>query len=368
MSPPKAFLGAISRLARQGLPAAMRSFLWVLIVTTLVWVYADLEFTTEQDFRATLRLTTGTAENLTLVPTDEAGRNIDVTFKLKGNRTQLDTFQRWLSEHNGVLPYDVSRYEPGRSPRIENLRDALERTVHLPKRGLTFVWGDPGSFSFRLDRRIKIASIPVEFQFTGVTLASPPMVSPPKVAIYVGETAWKEIEAALPEAGRKLKTRQVDLKNLPADKPVMAEIIPSITVKPDEPPIPVEPEIETVRVEFQVQHALGTATFDVVPRVLTPATWTDDNTLAEYRLVRKPNEPWTRKITVQGAKTDVESLKAEDIDAYVVLRDDDKKPLESWLTREVIVRFPPKLKVELAPGEKPTVSFKLEKRTAPVPP
>ena len=366
MSKRRGRVGETAKFSRPWILGLVRNFLWVVFVTVLVWIYADMEFTTDQDFRVTLRLTTGSAEGLMLLPMTEAGRNIELTFKLQGNRSQLDSFQRWLNDQKFVLTYDVSRKEP--KPHVENVREALDQSVDFSKRGLTFVWADPTTFSYRLDRRLTIPGIPVEFQYTGVTLAGPPEIAPAKVSIHVGETAWKEIEAAVPEAARKLKTRQVDLKGLPADKPITAEIVPSITIKPDEPPVPVQPEVDSVKVTVQVQHALGTANFTIVPRILAPATWADDNTWAEYKLLRKPDETWTKKIAVQGAKTDVESLKVEDIDAYVVLRDDDKKPLESWLTREVIVRFPPKLKVELAPGEKPTVSFKIEKRTAPVPP
>lgn len=354
--------------SRRWFLAGLRNLVWIVVVTTLVWVYADMEFTTEQDFRVTIRLTTGGAESLSLVPVGDGGQNIDVNFKLQGNRGQLDAFARWLNDRSGTMMFDVSHYSPSKTPTTETVSTVLDRLVNLSKRGLTYLWSDPATISFRLDRRIRVPNVPVKFEYTGVTLASEPVVKPAKVAIYVGETAWSQIEAALPEASRKLKTRQVDLKNAPTDKPITAEIIPSITIKPDEPPIPVEPEVDTVKVEVQVQHALGTKTFNVTPRILTPPTWSDDSTWSEYKLTRKPNESWTKEITVQGAKTDVESLKPEDVEAYVVLREDDKKPVESWLTREVVIRFPPKLKVELAPTEKPVVSFKLEKRTPAVPP
>lgn len=365
MSKRKPYIPRTPRFSRGWFLGGARNLLWVLLVTALVWVYADMEFTTEQDYRLTVRLTTGSAENLTFVSSDDAGLNIDMTFKLQGNRSQLDTFRRWLNDRNGVLAYDVSRYQPGKEAITDSAGSVLDRIVNFPKQGLTLLWANPATISFHLDWRIRVPNIPVEFQYTGVTLAGPPVIEPAKVAIYVSETAWKEIEAALPEPARKLKTRQVDLKNLPTDKPITAEIIPSITVRPDEPPVPVTPSVDSVTVKVQVQQVIGTKTFNVTPRIGTPSTWLDDNTWAEYKFVLKPSETWTREIKVQGAKTDVESLKNEDIDAYIMLQDGDKKWLDSWLSRAIVVRFPPELKVELAPGEKPIVSFKLEKRTGP---
>ena len=48
-----------------------------------------------------------------------------------------------------------------------------------------------------------------------------------------------------------------------------------------------------------------------------------------------------------------------DVQAYLVLTDDDKKPV-SWWSRQVEVRLPQKLNLSLL-GAPPTVTFKLEK-------
>ncbi|GAF98290.1 unnamed protein product, partial [marine sediment metagenome] len=47
----------------------------------------------------------------------------------------------------------------------------------------------------------------------------------------------------------------------------------------------------------------------------------------------------------------------------VVLTDTDKEPVSSWLEREVQIRLPRGLQIELT-GQRPRVSFKLEKRPA----
>ena len=53
--------------------------------------------------------------------------------------------------------------------------------------------------------------------------------------------------------------------------------------------------------------------------------------------------------------------------AFVVLTEDDKKPVESWLIRQIEVRLPRRLSLSLV-GTNPSVSFKLEKAPAATPP
>ncbi|MFB3891528.1 MAG: hypothetical protein ACE15C_05835 [Phycisphaerae bacterium] len=343
-----------------------RNFAWVCLVTVLIWVYADLEKTETRDFTIRISLTTGSAGNL-----DLPGANLrDLRVAVRGANTSIEDFQRWLQAHGGTLQYDVSRdYKPGPSVIVAPAWTVVSHAADLTAKGLSIASVEPATISFRLDRVIEVPDVPVEFQYTGATQVTA-VVDPPKVNIRVAESAWEKVKAALPEAQRVLKTRQVDLANADTSKPIIAEIVPSIVIKPndpDEPPVKVQPSRDTVSVTVQVKLAVATRTFTIVPRLEMPPAWADDDTWLQYKLVRKPNESWTKEITVTGPKTDVDSLKSEDIDAYVVLRDDDKKPTETFPPREVIVRFPAGLKVSLS--EKPTVSFKLEKRTpaAPLP-
>jgi hypothetical protein len=49
------------------------------------------------------------------------------------------------------------------------------------------------------------------------------------------------------------------------------------------------------------------------------------------------------------------------VQAFVELSEDDKQPVESWLERQVQIRFPPDTQLQLA-GEAPMLQFKMVKR------
>lgn len=350
------------------LMAGARNLLWVALITVLIWVYADMESTSEQEFHATLRLTTGKSQNLMLLGGNGAPSDIPLTFSLRGTHNGLQAFQDWLRDRGSVLTYDVSDYTPSKTPISERAATVLSRVADLTKRGLTLASAEPAAVGFRLDKRIRRDNIPVDFKPIGGKLAGLATIKPSRVSISLSESAWSEIEK-LPEDQRKLWAKPVDLKTLPLDKPFMVEVIPSIVVQADKPPIHVDPDPDSVQVEVQVQEMVQTRLFKITPRILLPVNWTEDETWSEYRLVRSPTDKtWTREITVRGPKADIDGLKPEDIDAYVMLGEDDKKPVASFPPREVTVRFPPNVNVEIV-GEKPTVSFKLEKRNAsPTPP
>ena len=98
-------------------------------------------------------------------------------------------------------------------------------------------------------------------------------------------------------------------------------------------------------------------TLTVSVLALIPPAWTSDGTWEKYRLVGKTPMEWRKEITVSGSKKDLGKLKAADIDAYIVLREEDKKG-SSWWTGDVTVRLPAgQLKLV---GEAPKVQYRLE--------
>ena len=92
-------------------------------------------------------------------------------------------------------------------------------------------------------------------------------------------------------------------------------------------------------------------------------SWLEDGTWRQYVLKRQNPAEWRAKIQVSGTRKDLDQLKGGAVQAYNLLTDDDKKPIESWLTRQVVVHLPRELNLSLL-GTRPSVSFKLEKAPA----
>ena len=77
------------RFSRRRVFRATKSFLWVLCITVLIWVYADLEKTEKEEFhgRLVLRLSPG-GELAFLGGTDMDRQDLEVTFVASGINTQ----------------------------------------------------------------------------------------------------------------------------------------------------------------------------------------------------------------------------------------------------------------------------------------
>jgi len=348
-----------SRFSRQWWLGGLRNFLFVAIVSLLIWVYADMDVTEDKDFRATILLTLNDARDLVLLTENRT----EAVFELRGTRSVLGLFQRELDEAGSQIPYDVS---VGYGPGVKTVRteDILNRALGLSRRGLSLLSASPTQISFTLDQRVRRAA-KVELDATGAKLVGEPKIEPDTISVRLAKSDLDAMN--LPEGEPiRLKTRRLDLRTVPAGRPYTTELD---VLPPPNTRHPVILDVKTVKATLQIDQRTDQKTLRVAVQVLFPYTWTEDDTWQEYLLVKKDPLEWQPQITVQGAKTDVESLKPEDVDAHVTLSEADKTPVGSWLPGHVTVNFPPGKDLQLL-GPPPTVNFKLEKRPAspPAPP
>ncbi len=334
-----------SRFSRRWWAGCARTALLVTIVTVLIWVYADLEFTDTQQLRATILLTADSNQDLVIL----SRRDIEVTFTLRGNRGALDIFQQKLSAGGAVISFDVAgnhgdgRHALGTAEILRNAAGAFEA-------GLIVVDAAPAIVDVHLDKRVR-KEVPVEFVYSNASLVEAPKLT---MAVSVAASRWQEILATQPTP--MLRTVNVDLAGKPGGEriEIEAQIVPFIG------DVRVEPAGTTVLVPIEISQPTATRTLPVTVRVLAPPDWTD--VWREYDLVRKDPLEWRPKITVSGAKKDLEQLGPESIHAYVELTETDKDPV-SWLERNVQLQFLKGLQLQLV-GEPPKVHFKLQERAA----
>ncbi len=351
---PSTFSSIDQRFSARWWIRGARNVFWVALVTALIWIYADMEFTETMDMPPAV-VTLAVAPSSKKVLLSKADCEVNLT--LSGKRSDLEEFRRKLQEHPVIGPYDVSNFSF--KEKAVKVSDIINR-MGGQEAGLTVVSSSPSSIALELDDQATRPDVDVVFQPTGGTAASY-MVDPPKLSIRVPQSQFERLPPS-----PKLKC-VADLKNVSTDKPVTvkAEIVPIIGDVAVEPVDAKGLPVKSVDVTVTVAQHTSTRTFKVAVRVLTPATWSDD-TWTQYNLVQKDPTEWFREIQVTGPSQDLDQLKAktESIQAYIVLTDDDKKPVASWLTRDVTVRFPEGLGVQMSGAEKPTVMFKLERRPA----
>ncbi|MCJ7544963.1 MAG: hypothetical protein MUP47_10470 [Phycisphaerae bacterium] len=335
-------------LRRPRWTAGVRTALWVAVVTVLIWVYADMRFTDHRTLTATLRLVAPAASQMALIAANDAivdAVDTRVQFKVEGSREQLDRFER---EYQDSVLWDVTRdYTPGQ--HTVNVREALSADPQIAERGLRVISAEPASVPFRLDSLVH-QTVPVELGVSGADLAEPP--SAPPVGVTVPQGLWDQIVAKGPAV---LKTKEVDLSGRPTGPvEVTFEIFPEIAG------VPVRLDQNTVKATLDIRQRTAKKNLVITVRVLVLPDWDD---LRNYELVRKDALEWRPEITVSGPKTDLDKLDAKDVEAYIVLREDDRKPMETWAARAVTIRFPPNLQVQLDRAP-PQVNFRLDKRPA----
>jgi hypothetical protein len=328
-----------TRFSRSWWARRGRNLLWVTLVTVLVWIYADVEFTDEMELSSTIRLRTAPASGLVL----RSASRVPVSFHVQGRRSSLERLEQRLRAPEAVISFDVSAGDEELATR-----DVLNRDPFFQDEGLTALSASPRVLRIRLDRKVHQGDIPVRLDYTGAVF-SEVTIQPPKVGIHVAESDWENIRNTDPN----LRTVQVDLKQVASDKPFVVELVRKIGG------VPVEPDQPTVTVTVKIATLTETEKVTVPVQVVSPPEWLEDKTWREYALSRRDRLEWRVTIQVSGTRKDLDQLKAEDVRAYVVLTEDDKKPV-SWLTRPVEVRLPRALNLRLL-GPPPTVSFKLEK-------
>jgi len=318
-----------------------RNGAWVVLVTVLVWVYADAEFTDEAELNATVHLAPARPDRFVLLSRDR----LRVTFKARGRRSSLERVERWLRQPETVLSHHVAE---GRTAL--DIRAILNDEPGIVKEGVTVLSARPAVLRAQLDRRIYQADIPVKLEYTGA-FPTEIAVDPIRMGLHVAESDWERIRRAEPEP--QLRTVSVDLQNVQDDVPFGAQVVPQIAG------VPVEPERDRVSVRVKIAKLTEPKELAVPVQVVSPTVWAEDGTWRDYALKRQDPAEWRPRIQVSGTRKDLDQLQAGDVSAYVVLTEDDKKPV-SWLTRQVEIRLPEALDLKLL-GQRPTVTFKLEK-------
>ena len=332
---------------------ALRDALFIAVITLLIWAYADMEFTDDKDFQADIFFTTANSPDLLLV---SPRAPVEVTFKVRGTRSTLGTFQRQLDVLRRQVAYDVSRgYAPGKNDvRTEDL---LNNALGLSRQGLSILSATPTQISFELDQRVEQVAR-VELDQVGATLTGEAKIEPAETTLRLAASDLRTLRANLPaDEPITVKTRRLDLRNVPTNVPYTTEV----EILPPPAQYPVEMGSKTARVTVQIDQRTDVKEFRVPVQLRQPYTWAGDATWDDYQLVMKDPLEWQPTIRVQGARKDLDRLRAEDVEAHVTLTADDKTQVASWLARQVIVRFPKGMDVQFV-GEAPTVNFKLERR------
>ena len=338
----------VARLSPAWWLARLWNVFWVTVVTLMIWVYADLEVSELRQFTATLRLRAPKAGQVVLLTPSE----MTVTFWAKGSRHSLEEFQRWLTDQDEVIEYDLSAYKPGEyKERTDGLLNGIDDLI---RQGVSVQQAEPSPVVIHLDELVS-RLLPIRLVHVGGVLVGEPSLNPPAVSVTAAKSVWEQIDGQADAP--VIRTTRQDLSQQRTGEPVT--FTAALVASAGGQTVQIDPQ--SVEVTLTVSQQTDQRTITVNVRVISPPEWPTDGTWEQYELQRKDPLAWRTEITVVGAKTDLDQLRPEDVQAFVELTEDDKQPVESWLDRQVQVRFPPDAQLRLA-GQAPALQFKMVRR------
>lgn len=346
------------RFSRAWWIGAARGLFWVVVVTALIWIYADMKLSEQKTFTTTIRVVP--REGFVL----ESAERVEITFTVEGGRGALDRFGKALAEGEVTITCEVD--DKTEAPLV---KDILIDNRDIREEGLAVVSASPGVLPARVDRIVTIPGVPVKLADpVGAILEGEPVIDPPKVTVRAADRQWREILRKMgPDEQPVLMTKRQDLSDKQPGKPIRLEPDPEIVPVIKGVSVSVEPK--TVAVTVSIRQRRATKTLTVGVQVQTPPTWAADETWNKFVLVgENGTNEWRKSITVTGPRTDLDKLDAKDVRAYIVLQDRHKQPSDTPDQETVILQFPEGLNVEVS-GKSPVVRFKLRPRPAsPSPP
>ncbi len=276
-----------SRFSRTWWTDGLKNFMFVSAITLLIWIYADMDVTEEGEFNATIVFTAGHSTDVVLV----SPQRMLVDFTLRGTRSGLREFQRFLEEADFTIHYDIAPDSPPGTNDVQ-VEEVLSKSANLSQLELVVRSATPSSVTFVIDRRVSRPAT-IELDYTGAKIVGEPVIKPAETTVHLA----KSDHDALGPGKLILKTRQLDLSAIPVGQAYtrQLELVPPATQ------LPVELQDTRVEVTVTVGPRTDQETFTLAVQILVPRTWIEDGTWTQYELVKDPLE-WQPQVTVSGAR------------------------------------------------------------------
>jgi len=337
-----------------------------LVLTAIIWVYADQASQGTYNTVVRLKMVAGSdAEALPtiLTPTAQASGEVDVAklrVVLAGPKGAIQRVSG--SERGGVLELKLRLPDNWTSgERRLDLMDAMNRSQDLLEKGLHVTSVVPSSIDIMIDR-LTTVNFAVEPDLgTYARTGQNPVIRPASVQGTFRQSLLKQIGPGAPVVLLPVQDVLRDAKGTVG--PVM---------------IPLPSTVREVPVDFKLQQVEFSAvlsqktTMKTLTRVAVSVLPRNSDMIGQYEVKWADTGDRFQTITVQVPTDRAESLKAEDVTAYVVISSDDltqtpDRPTATgaatggWVTRAVQFTFPAGFEEVRLEGTPPTVRLKVVK-------
>lgn len=365
-----------ARFSREWWLQLGRNLLWVGLITILVWVYADMEFIDAETVELKLLLTTDPSKAMLIdedgEPLPPEAREATVSFRVRGSRRARARLKRQIEELGSPVRYDISRGRPAEQQDVAT-EAILADLVEIEEIGLSILSASPAQLDDVPLEPVVRREIPIDPVYVDDD-SKPQEFEARPVEVRLSRTKWERIERASEEGKPAFKTAPIDLSDAEPGNPVNRQATISgkiagiqVVEKRQVPftatvPERAGPKPEELAVKVNV-------------RILIPPEWAGgepDAVLQEYSFQRSgTGDPWANlTLNFKGPPEEIRKLgeahDRDEVHAYVPLNKAmhiDQESAVPW-GETVIVRIPLGIDVQLV-GQKPEVSFQVEKRGRP---
>lgn len=331
---------------RSSWASRLRTFGWVVFITVLIFVWADLEQTKSEAVVVGIRVEAPPSSDLRV---ERPVEDVRVGFRVRGPQGRLNDFINRLGVDNTYIVQADPDWPPGAHDL--DVEKVLNEWDRLREANLKAESPQKRAIRVEVDRWKTVTAKVKPITPADAALEGPPVSDPAEVRVRVPQSQFDRIRDAL-----VIETEELELSGVETGR----ETTQTVRLKPGIGGVAVEflqtPQVAvTVRVrERTAERALPPiavqllAAPDLLERIITDG----------YVLSRDPNRlhEWRLELTISGPKKDVDRTKPEMVSAYVRITESDLEPAETYPPRPVVVTLPPGLR--LVKPVDPNVHFK----------
>ena len=327
---------------------SFRNFMTILILSCLIWVYADQVTTERMTAKVTLKVLPAPGSDLIVKLQKPKNQQVDVTFA--GPRAQLDKLKKDL-DGKFVPVYYVKTREASEPILTKDTEEIIRDNLYQHYRAIAVESVDIDRIKISVDKYIWV-TMPVKV-ITGTVSTSEPVINPQRVRVKIPRSIHRSLDE-----DKQIITLDIhgELQTKMSEQEIDEEFsLPQIL---DGQQIETDPS--RVKVQLKILRRFSKVELKRPIEILAPI-----ELFQKYRLELREHD-----ITVPlfGPAELIDNIKDEDVVVYIeIVQGDLINSRNSYFPRRVKFRLPEGIKLDKEKMPRaPEVDFKLtEQKTAP---
>ena len=198
---------------RRGVSA--KEILAVIVVTTLIWLYAEAESVATTSVETFVRISAPEGADRVVSPTDPSWTGA-ISIRLQGARGSIDSAKTSLARGvNLALGAGGIPARPGQ--HSINLQSAIQNAALRDHTGVVVENVEPSTLTVDVQSIVRIADIPIRFDLpVGLLIAGDPVIEPATATVTAPQSVADQAQATNTPLVASIRLNSSELADLPA--------------------------------------------------------------------------------------------------------------------------------------------------------